>query len=110
MIAGFVRRVCVAIVLLLLVVPASWAQNGGSINGAVFDPLGARVSGATLKLMLAGRAVKSGTSDSMGDFTFDGLPEGRYQIEASAPGFQLRTTDAVFVGGSGKVTVDVTLP
>ena len=110
MIAGFVRRVCVAIAVLLLAAPASWAQNGGSISGAVVDPLGARVSGATLKLMLAGKEVKSGTSDSMGDFTFDGLAEGRYQIEASSPGFQTRTTDPMFVGGSGKVTVDVALP
>jgi len=54
--------------------------------------------------------VKSGTSDSMGDFIFDGLAEGRYQIEASSPGFQIRTTDPMFVGGSGKATVDVTLP
>ena len=100
MIAGFVRRVCVAIAFLLLAAPASWAQNGGSISGAVVDPLGARVSGATLKLMLAGKAVKSGTSDSMGDFTFDGLAEGRYQIEASSPGFQTRTTDPMFVGGA----------
>ena len=60
--------------------------------------------------MLAGKEVTSGTSDSMGDFTFDGLAEGRYQIEASSPGFQTRTTDPMFVGGSGKVTVEVALP
>ena len=110
MIAGVVRRVCVAIAFLLLAAPASWAQNGGSISGAVVDPLGARVSGAALKLMVAGKEVKSGTSDPMGDFTFDGLAEGRYQIEASSPGFQTRTTDPMFVGGNGRVTVDVALP
>jgi iron complex outermembrane receptor protein/vitamin B12 transporter len=97
------------ITAIFLFTPAARAQNGGAITGSVIDPLGARVSGATLKLMLSGKEVKSGASDSKGEFSFDGLSEGRYQIEASSPGFQTRTTDAVFVGG-GKVTVDVALP
>ena len=42
-----VRRVCVALAaLVLLAVPPSWAQNGGTILGTVVDPLGGRVSGA----------------------------------------------------------------
>lgn len=110
MIAGSVRRVYFAVaVMILLAAPASWAQNGGSITGSVVDPLGAKVSGATVKLMSAGKAVKDGSSDSKGDFAFDALAEGRYQLEVSSPGFQTRTTDPVFVGG-GKVTVDVALP
>ncbi len=105
-----VRRVILTVAaLVLLAAPSSWAQNGGSITGSVVDPLGGRVSGASLTLMLAGQEVKSGTSDSKGDFSFDRLAEGRYQIQASSPGFQTRTTGAVFVGRSGQVSVEVAL-
>ena len=109
--AGLVRRVCLAAAaLVLLTAPRSEAQNGGSVAGTVIDPLGARVSGAAVKLLLGGKTVKDATSSAEGDFTFDGLNAGRYQIEVSSPGFQTRTTDPMFVGGSGRVTVEVALP
>ncbi len=110
MIAGSIRRAPLAVAVLLLAAATSWAQSGGSLTGSIVDPLGARVSGATVKLMLDGKEVKSSASDAKGAFTFDGLSKGRYRIEASSPGFQTRLTDPVFVGGSGKVTVDVALP
>jgi iron complex outermembrane receptor protein/vitamin B12 transporter len=103
----------VALALLLLAAPASWAQesrSGGSIAGSVVDPLGARVSGATVKLMLGGKEVKSGTADSTGNFAFDGVAEGRYQLEVSSPGFQTRTTEPMFVSSTAKITIDVALP
>ncbi len=40
---------------------------------------------------------------------FDALDEGRYQLEVSAPGFQTRTTDPIFVAGS-PVAADIVLP
>lgn len=106
LISGFV----LALALPVTSAVAQQGEGGGSISGAVVDPLGANVSGATLKLLLAGKEVRSGKSGSMGEFTFSGLVEGRYQIEASSPGFQTRTTDPMFVGGGGRVTVNVALP
>jgi vitamin B12 transporter len=96
-------------VLLQLAAPAICAQSRGSISGAVVDPLNARVGGAAVKLIRDGKAVTDTVSNSTGEFTFDGLVEGRYQLEVSAPGFQARTTDLMFVSG-GRVTVEVALP
>src|SRR5437763_35407 len=96
-------------ILLQLAAPTLWAQSRGSISGAVVDPLSARVGGATVKLIRDGRAVKDTVSNSTGEFTFDALVEGRYQLEVSAPGFQARTTDPMFVGG-GRVSIEVALP
>ncbi|HXI28941.1 MAG TPA: TonB-dependent receptor, partial [Vicinamibacterales bacterium] len=85
------------------------AADDASIRGAVVDPLGARVAGATVTLLRDGQVVKDTTSDGQGGFAFDGLPEGRYQIQATAAGFQERTTTALFVGAGARTTVDVTL-
>jgi iron complex outermembrane receptor protein/vitamin B12 transporter len=107
----FSKSLYVSVVLLVLFLTSSaWAQEGASISGAIVDPLGARVGGAQTKLLLDGNTVRDGVADSRGDFRFDGLAEGRYRLEVSAPGFQTRTTDPVFVGRAASVTVDVALP
>lgn len=111
---GFGRCVCVVVAaLMLLATPASWAQEarpGGAIAGAVVDPLGARVGGAAVTLILDGKAVKDATADSTGEFVFDGLAEGRYRLEVSSPGFQSRTSDPMFLGSGSKMWVEVALP
>src|SRR2546423_6923779 len=102
-------RLSVSLLVLLLFAASVRAQSRGSISGTVVDPLNGRVSGAALKLLRDGKAVTDTVSNATGEFTFDALTEGRYQIEASAPGFQRRTTDPLFVG-SNRVSVDVALP
>jgi len=102
-------RVCVSLFVLLLFAAPTWAQGRGAISGTVVDPLNARVGGAMVKLLVDGKAVKDAVANTTGEFTFDALAEGRYQIEAGAPGFQPRTSDAVFVGG-GRVTLEIALP
>ncbi len=106
---GSVRCVCLALALLLLGARPSSAQNGGSIAGTVVDPLGAPVSGASVTLLLAEKPTKQVTSNVSGDFVFDALSAGRYRIEVASPGFQTRTTDLLYVAGTGRVQVDVIL-
>jgi vitamin B12 transporter len=96
--------------ILMLTVGHAWAADDASLKGIVSDPLGARVSGASVKLLLDGRVVKDAASDAEGNFAFDALASGRYQIEVSAPGFGMRTTDPIFVGGGARVSVEVALP
>src|SRR3990172_5361492 len=81
------------------------AQGGGSVAGAVVDPTGARVAGAAVALVRDGQIVAQTTSDGRGEFVFQAVSSGRYAIEARAGGFEPHTTDPIFVGPSGRVTV-----
>src|SRR6185436_4629146 len=87
------------------------AADEGSIGGTVLDSLGASVSGAQVVLFRGGAAseLKQTRSDSRGEYMFDGLASDRYQVEVRAEGFSTRRTDAVFVGASGRVLVNVSL-
>jgi vitamin B12 transporter len=104
------RLVLILTILMMVGVGQSWAADDASIRGTVADPLGARVSGASVKLMLDGMVLKEAASDAEGNFTFEALVSGRYQIEASAAGFQARTTERMFVAAGARVSVDVALP
>jgi len=104
-----IRTLLFAVGVLCLVAPA-WAQQQGSINGTIVDPLGARVAGATVKILRDGKVERETKSDSRGAFAFDHLPEGRHQVQAASEGFQIRTTDPMFLAAGANATVEVSLP
>ena len=88
---------------------AQVSAAGASLNGRVLDQLGEPVSGAKITLVRDGQRVSDVTSNPRGEFSFDGLAEGRYRVEAIAAGFEPRTSDAVFVSAGGRATLDVAL-
>ncbi len=97
---------------LILIMCGSGARlraAGASLHGRVLDQLGAPIAAATVTLVRDGRHVNGATSDARGEFSFDGLAEGRYQVEALAAGFEAHTSEAVFVGNAGRTTLDVAL-
>ena len=103
-------RIAVALCFVLVLNHTSWAQGAtGGVTGTVADPLGARVAGATVRLVQDGRPGATTTADGDGAFAFTGVAEGRYRLEIAAPGFTTRTTDPFFVGPSSRVTQQVTL-
>jgi hypothetical protein len=79
-----------------------------SVAGTVRDQLGAPIAGADVALLRDGQRVGDTTSDAHGEFSFASLPDGRYQVEAVAAGFELSTSDALFVAGR-RATLDVSL-
>ena len=83
-------------------------SDQGSIRGTVVDPLGARVQ-ATVTLLRDGQRVTESSSNARGDFAFDALPGGRYQIEVQAAGFEPGISDPVFVGSSAEVVIEIAL-
>ncbi len=85
------------------------AADEGSIRGTVIDPQGAVVPSATVTLLRDGKSAGAAATDTRGEFVFQGLAEGRYQIEATAAGFEAQTTDRLFVGSSGRVVTQVPL-
>jgi iron complex outermembrane receptor protein/vitamin B12 transporter len=98
------------VVMMVVATGRAMAADDASVKGTVADPLGARVSSAMVKLLMDGKVVREASSDVDGDFTFDALASGRYQIEVSAAGFSTRTTDPIFVSSGGRISVDVALP
>jgi vitamin B12 transporter len=98
---------CVLASTFVITAPA-WAQQG-TLTGAVSDPLGARVASASVTLLGDGASPSQTMTDAEGEFTFQNVTEGRYQVRAEVAGFETQTTDPVFVAGSGRTSIDVVL-
>jgi vitamin B12 transporter len=87
--------------------PAAQAQ--AQLAGTVVDTLGARLAGATVTVLREGQKVQGRQSGSDGTFSFSSLAPDRYQVQASMPGFQSKTSEAVFVGQGGRVSLEIAL-
>jgi iron complex outermembrane receptor protein/vitamin B12 transporter len=95
--------------LVLCVAHAAHAQSTATVTGQISDPLGGRVVSASVTLLRDGQPAGQSTTNEAGEFTFANVAEGRYQVRASARGFETHTTDPLFVAGSGRTTVDVVM-
>ena len=95
--------------IVVLCVSRSAVAADASLAGTVVDQLGGRVAGATVNLTREGQRVAGTTSSTRGEFMFEGLAEGRYQVDVSAVGFEPRTSDVVFLGANGRGTLRVAL-
>src|SRR5690348_17308850 len=96
-------RFALGVLVVLAAATAVSAQTEGgpgTIVGTVVDALGGTVSNASIRLIRDGRQVATGTSDARGEFTFDRVPQGRYQLEGTAAGFDTRRSDPTYVGAS----------
>src|SRR5450759_5270755 len=64
-----------------------------SVSGSIADGAGAAVA-------LTGTASTTVKADGSGNFTFDGLPNGKYRITPSLPGYTISATrQAVTIDG-----------
>ena len=92
------QRTPVRAFLVLMVVAAIWvfgqnavlaqATASGSIVGVVTDKTGAAVTGATVTATNTGtNAERKTTTNAAGEYRFDLLSVGNYQIRVDAPGF-----------------------
>jgi len=77
------------------------------VEGAVRDASGAPVAGAAVGLKTA-KSSASSTTDSSGEFHFDGVTETRGTVSVSAPGFASVTRDWVSAG-SPTLRLDIVL-
>jgi len=93
------RRVAIAVLFLGSLTPLAMVAQTfrGGISGTVADATGAAVSGASIKLLSPDTGLsREGISSSAGEFVFQDLPLGKYDITVSQPGF-----DMVHVAGIG---------
>ena len=106
---SIIQEALVIVAVLVATHTPSAAQSQAVLSGTIVDTLGARLAGATVTLLRDGQTVQDGKSGSDGAFSFTGLTPDRYQVQASLPGFQSKTSEAVFLGQSGRIVIEVTL-
>jgi vitamin B12 transporter len=87
----------------------AFGAESGTLRGTVTDPLGAVIVSATVELLDGTSVAGKTTTDATGTYLFHLQKAARYQVRAVAPTFQSTTSNAVFVGSSGKAQVDITL-
>jgi len=79
----------VCLLLLILVAPQAPAPQGPTVSGTVRDQTGAVLPGARVELIDAtGTVVRSGATDAGGNYTFDAVPPGAYDVAAEYEGFR----------------------
>ncbi|MBM3767243.1 MAG: DUF3520 domain-containing protein [Acidobacteria bacterium] len=75
---------------LLCLLAASAAQEFGSVGGIVTDATGAAVPNAPVRLTDVSKKFDQQTvTNNIGEYRFQPVPAGKYEVTISAPGFQV---------------------
>jgi hypothetical protein len=78
---------------------AGEVEADGTVTGQVVDPTGSPVAGAAVYAQRRGRGGWgrrfSAKSDPEGRFAIEGLPEGRYDVVATHPGYAAARAEAI---------------
>jgi Carboxypeptidase regulatory-like domain len=76
------------------------AQQTVSVSGSVFDPQNKAVARATIKLLrLSARSEQQVLSDATGQFRFESVKTGIYQLTAEAAGFGPASREIAVIAG-----------
>jgi hypothetical protein len=86
------------------------AQYSGNLQGAVSDPAGAAIHGASVELHNADTGVMALiTTSESGNYRFSSLPPGNYVLTAEAKGFK-KTQASFALDASGTKGINLALP
>jgi len=104
------RNLWILISALLLAGGNLYAQNVGSLQGAVTDPAGGALANASVTLTdLANGAIRNTKSDSTGIYSFVQLNPGLYKLEISKDGFKTHVEERVTIAVATATTLDIKL-
>ncbi|HEY3839180.1 MAG TPA: carboxypeptidase-like regulatory domain-containing protein [Bryobacteraceae bacterium] len=105
------RKLTLAVMCGLFALPAVFGQaTDGSVTGAVLDPSGAAVVGATVTAQNIATGVRaSDKTDSAGSYRIDHLLVGSYSLTATSTGFSTKTLDKVAIELNKIATVNIKL-
>src|SRR5208337_4990026 len=103
------RSTLLPLFLLLFMNPGSALAGGQSITGKVTDPQGSAVANATVGLVADDeRLVQQKATGADGQFTFTGIPPGKYSLKLNVAGFD-PVIQPLVVRDSEPVTLDIQL-
>jgi TonB family protein len=95
---------CAAVLIPLAGLRATAQGTGGAVNGSVLDASHAAVTGASVYMKnLSGRNTEITRTNRAGEYAFSALPEGRYQMEVKARGFEVYRVDVAVSSGMSAV-------
>ena len=107
---ALIHLICLTILMVCLAGQAPGQTGTGSIAGAVRDPSGAVVPGATVTaIQVATNLSRTTTTNSTGYYHFPFLPPATYRIEAVMTGFEKFVRENVQIDVGLAATVDVDL-
>ena len=98
---------CLPLLVVLLWAPPAFGQPPAVLRGAVHDPTGAPLDGATI--VVRGVVSRTVVSDASGGFELPALPPGVYELSASFPGFATLLR-SVQLDPGGHVVLKLELP
>ncbi len=106
----FFARFLALVTFLALAIPSFAQTYRGGINGTVTDATGAVIPGAAVVATDADTGIAHNTtSSSAGEFLFQDLPLGTYNVAVNVPGFAVAKFDKVEVAAGTTYTLPVKL-
>src|SRR5215472_16349294 len=103
--------ITLALILLLTSVPAAFGQaTDANLVGAVVDASGAAVPNTNIEITNEATGVKfTSRSGAAGEYRFNNLPIGMYDLTATAGGFATSSLTAIRLDLNKNTTDNITL-
>ena len=103
------RVVALLIVSVALLYPQAQSSSS-NLKGAVVDPSGAAIPGATLVVKDPETGLtRTISSDHNGEFLFSSLPPSQYSLSVESPGFAVRNLEGIGLRVGDTVNLTVTM-
>jgi outer membrane receptor protein involved in Fe transport len=104
------RHLFSAFLVLMFFTAFVWAQNYGTVSGAIKDPSGATVPNASLKITnLATGVTVTAVTLSDGKYLLSNLAPGTYEISTEVPGFKRYVSSGIEIHVSDRLVLDIAL-
>src|SRR5215210_8284193 len=103
------RGLALCAAVLFFSLSASAQQSMGTLRGNVKDELGGVIIGATVTVADAAGVEKTAETDEQGNYSFAGLPPGRYTVRIAQEGFAPYENLAVEVQAGRSDPLDIVL-
>ena len=101
------RLVTLILSCLILYSPCNAQTSFGRISGAITDPAGAIVAGATVTVKNVGtQATRTVQTDNNGFYSFPDLPIGAYSVDVNQAGFRRQQRTNLDIVADARLTVN----